>query len=54
MAYDAKQKVQIKTEGAPHILQNSSHIIVAVDEDVIEISKRLIEQNTEAYEVLAK
>ena len=27
---------------------------IASDEDVLSISKRLIEQNTEAYEVLAK
>ena len=35
-------------------LENPDESAVAKDEDVLEISKRLLAQNTEAYEVLAK
>ena len=42
------------TAGGTYNKENKTIIMVAKDEDVLEISKRLLAQNKEAYEVLAK
>ena len=55
---DERGSVVILKNNAPRYLvidfSKADESAVAKDDDVLEVSKRLLEQNKEAYEVLAK
>ena len=54
MTTDTKRTVTISEANQDTIFSKADEDFTASDEDVFRISKQLMEQNREAYEVLAK